>query len=305
MDRNLRKVPVPVADDFIKSIRLLAQFGKKMFVQHLFQPLVEAAWKRNPANESARKMMDRILTAQKDPAAVHTVGPLCKRLISQALNESLSAAGDASIFFLEKMMQIHQVALAKEAIDFVLILDKPLGSFQDHYREQSAELFGQALQAMAPGDFKKAFEPVDLGRTNLKVEMEQEAAILFNKIQVAHRNEDMPKCRKLIAHYMVRNADQEVNSMPKVRELVAAFEKSHSGFKDELMDSIAIGLHYQIVSGITQGDIKSAIRSIRKYAHIFQGNPQVKYHMEVDRLESRLYDIISEKGLWNELKKDG
>lgn len=303
MDANLRKVPVPLAEDLIKTIRLLALFGRKMFVIYLFQPLDEAGWKRNPANDPARKMLERIKTASAETTAIHTIGPLSKRLISQALNETLSMTGDASIFFLEKMMEHNQAAISREAIEFVQIIEPSLAKFQKIYQEKSSVLFSEALQKMSPADFKNAFAPIDLGRSQIRVEMQQEAAILFNKIQIAKRNDDMPRCRKLIAHYMVTNADQEDNSMEQVRELVTAFEKRNPGFRAELEDFIAISLHYQAVSSITQGDIKSAIRSIRKYAHIFQGNPEVKYHMEIDRMESKLYDIITEKGLWSELKK--
>ena len=154
MDANLRKVPVPLAEDLIKTIRLLALFGRKMFVIYLFQPLDEAGWKRNPANDPARKMLERIKTASAETTAIHTIGPLSKRLISQALNETLSMTGDASIFFLEKMMEHNQAAISREAIEFVQIIEPSLAKFQKIYQEKSSVLFSEALQKMSPADFK-------------------------------------------------------------------------------------------------------------------------------------------------------
>jgi len=301
--RSMRKVPVPAAEDLIKTIRILALSGRKSFITFLFEPLREAGWRRPAAIDTTKKMTERIDASSRDPGAVHTVAPLCKRLISQALNENASALGDASIFFLSKMTEHTKVSTAPEAISFVQTVHPSLDKFRDVYQNRSADLFAQGLQALTPEDFKRAFAPVDLGKTQIKVELQQEAAILFNKIQIANRNDDLPRCRKLIAHYMVQNADREDNNMPNVREVVNAFEKRQPGFANELEDFMAISLHYQIVSAITQGDIKKAIHGIRKYAHIFQGNPAVRYHLEVDRMESKLYQIISEKGLWDELKK--
>ena len=42
---------------------------------------------------------------------------------------------------------------------------------------------------------------------------------------------------------------------------------------------------------------------IRKYAHIFEGNPDIRYFNEIDVLEQKLYRLISEKDMWRELKK--
>ncbi|MCE9599400.1 MAG: hypothetical protein K8S54_15655 [Spirochaetia bacterium] len=303
--RSLRKVPVPVAEDMIKVVRILAMTGRKTFVTYLWEPLREAGWRRAPAADTAKRMTDRIEVSAQEPSAVHTVAPLCKRLISQSLNETLSSVGDATIFFLGKMTEHTKVSTAPEAIDFVQVLLPKLDQFKHVYQNRSNELFTQGLQAMTPDDFKKAFAPVDLGKTQIKIEIQQEAAILFNKIQVANRNDDLPRCRKLIAHYMVQHADREDNNMSHVREVVGAFEKRYPGFNAELEEFMAISLHFQIVTAITQADIKKAIQGIRKYAHIFQGNPEVRYHLEVDRMEGKLYEIITEKGLWEELKKGG
>jgi hypothetical protein len=303
LESGLRKVPVAVAESFVKTIRLLALAGRRAFILYLVEPLDEAGWKRNPAVDSTKKMLPRIKAAAADANAVHTVAPLCKRLISQALNETLSAAGDSSIFFLDMMLAHNAVATSPEAIDFVQVLDKPLASFQKESEVRSNNLFADALSTLSKDDFKKAFAPVDLGRTEQHVVVQQEAAILFNKIQIAQRRDNLPACRKLIARYMVQNADSEDNNLPIVRDLVKAFDRRLAGFTAELNQFMAIQLHYDVVSGISQGDIKKAIRAIRKYAHIFQGNPEVPYHLEIDRMEARLYEIISQKGLWEELKK--
>ena len=84
-----------VAEDLVKIIRLLAMTGRRMFVQHLQEPLDYGGWKRRASNEVPRKLMDRIDRAMRDRASIHTVGPLSKRLISQSMHEGLSTVGDS------------------------------------------------------------------------------------------------------------------------------------------------------------------------------------------------------------------
>ena len=303
LETGLHKVPVAAAESFAKTVRLLALSGRRAVTTYLVHPLDEAGWKRNAAVDSTKKMLVRIKAASMDPSAVHTVAPHCKRLISQALNETLSAVGDCTIFFLDMMLAHTPVSTAPEAIDFALILDRPLEKFQKESETKNTNLFTDALSSMSKEDFKKAFAPVDLGKTEQQVIVKQEAAILFNKIQIAHRRDDLPACRKLIARYMVQNAESQDQNLSIVRDLIKAFDTRVPGFRAELNQFMAIHLHYDVVAGISQGDIKKAIRGIRKYAHIFQGNPEVPYHMEIDRMEGKLYEIISQKGLWEELKK--
>ena len=77
------------------------------------------------------------------------------------------------------------------------------------------------------------------------------------------------------------------------------------GFEDELKNNIAIDLYYNIKQGILKGDIPTTVSAIRKYGYIFEGNSEAKYFFEIDRLERILYKLISEKGLWDELKNKG
>jgi hypothetical protein len=296
------KVPVAVSDDLVKIIRLLAMTGKKLFLKYLFQPLDYAGWKRRASNETTRKLMERIDRALTEDSAVHTIGPLGKRLISAAMNESLSALGDACIFFLERMPMHSKISTARESLEFVQILYPPLNEFHGIHKNRSERIFEEGLQNISDNDLKMAFQPVDLDRYKIKVEMQRQAVDLFHRIVIANRNEDLARCRKLIAAYLIAYGDQANNNRDEVDKLIDALEKRDDGFRQALLDNIAINLYYDIQKSITQGNIKRTIMGIRKYAHIFEGNPDIRYFNEIDGLEQKLYRLISEKDLWNDLK---
>lgn len=295
---------MPLAAELVRAIRLLAITGKSHFRRHLSDPLHYAGWERPQPKETSRKMMERMEKAARDQGARHTVGPLGKRLVSLALTENLSALGIASIFFLEKMMQYREVAAVPEAVRFVGIIGGPLTEFLEIHRSKSERLFEDFLKTTSADELKDAFTPVDLNRQQVRVRLQQEARILFEKIKSANERQDLPRCRKLIASYLIDYADQEDNNREEVDRLVQAFEKRNPAFRQDLQDIMALRLYYAMIEGITRSDLKRAIRAIRKYAHIFQGNPEIIYYDEIDKLEKKLYAIIEEKNLWSELKKN-
>lgn len=297
------KVPVAVSEDLVKIIRLLAMTGKKIFIKHLYEPLDFGGWKRRANNETPRRLMERMDKALADASAVHTTGPLGKRLISSAMNDSLSALGDSCIFFLERIPMHSKVSTSREAIDFVSMLHDPLNDFHQMHQDRSARIFEEGLQNISEDDLKEAFQPIDLDRYKIKVEMQRQAVSLFHKIQIASRNDDLPRCRKMIAHYLIAYGDQEQNNRDEVERLIDAFSEREPAFRASLMESIAINLYFDIQKSITQGDLKRTIMGIRKYAHIFEGDPATRYFNEIDVLEQKLYALITAKDMWSELKK--
>ncbi|MCP5484713.1 MAG: hypothetical protein H7A22_04195 [Spirochaetales bacterium] len=299
----MSKVPMTVAEDLVKIIRLLAMTGRRMFVQHLQEPLDYGGWKRRASNEVPRKLMDRIDRAMRDRASIHTVGPLSKRLISQSMHEGLSTVGDSCIFFLEKMSQSSVVSASKEAVEFVQTIYEPLSKFRDIHQNRSEQIFEDSLANISTADLKEAFQPVDLGKHKIKVEVQRQALQLFQKIKYANKDEDLPRCLKLIAAYLIKYGDAENNNREEVDRLIEAFQTKDENFKQALEDNIAINLFYTIQKSITEGDLKRTIEGIRKYAHIFEGNPDVKYFQEIDVLEQKLYRLITAKDLWKELKQ--
>jgi hypothetical protein len=86
--------------------------------------------------------------------------------------------------------------------------------------------------------------------------------------------------------------------------MIDALETRSENFRNELNEFIAIQLYYLIFKGISEGDLVKAIQGIRKYAFTFQGNPDIKYFMEIDQLESKMQKVITEKNLWKALRKD-
>ncbi len=293
------KVPVTVAEAMIKTVRMLAAAGRRPFQTYLYDPLFYAGWKRDYSAETAARMMNRI--EKLEGAQIRTIAAHCKRMIAQALTENLSALGNGTIFFCEMMIRHNEVATSPEALEFVSILEEPLRRFEEEQEGVITDRFTERLSASSKEALSEALAPVELGRRENTVKLQEQARILFEKIKRANQKNDLASCRKLISAYLIRFAEAEDNNRDEVEALIEAFEKREPGFRNELHSFMAINLYYQISRGIASGDLKTTIRSIRKYAFIFQGDPAVPYHREIDRLEARLYDIIREKDLMQQL----
>ena len=163
-------------------------------------------------------------------------------------------------------------------------------------------LFG--FQRLVLGErFKLAMEPVRLEANADKVRIDAEIRRLYDHVLIASKYNNIPKCQKILSTYIVRYCDNPTYAGGDVEKLIAALGKRENGFKAELDSSIAIELYYQITRAVLGGDIPSAIQGIRKYGYIFGGDTAAKYFYDIDRLERILYQMITEKGLWNNLKE--
>jgi hypothetical protein len=303
MHTNRVKIPVAQSQELIKYIRLLAMSGKKTFTRYLYDPIYSAGWSGVAHPTKIIKVMDRINSEVKDPAFAHTIALKCKRMITYAMAEGLSAVGDSSIFFLEKMQQNHTVSSSIESLEFVDIIEPTLIQFRDVNNTQSEKLFRDTITNINPKDLKTAFEPVHLSNQEEKVKFDSEVHTLYQQILVASKYNNIPKCRKLIASYIIKFSDSDNYNYNEVEKIINALYQRDDQFRSDLMNMIGIDLYYLITRGILENDIGKAVRGIRKYSYIFQGSPDAKYYYEIDRLERILYQLITDKNLWDELKK--
>lgn len=301
---KIAKVPAEVAEDLARVIRLLAMTGRRLFLNHLYNPLDFHGWKRRAGNETVRRLMEHIDRAISQPGSVHTAGPLARRMISAAMNDSLSALGDATIYFLQLMQRSSKVASSPDSIEFVQAIYAPLVEFRDMHQQQSERIFEEGLQALSYEDLKAAFQPVQLGRHTELVEMQRQALNLFHRIKLAVQKDDYERCLKLIAHYLINYSDQENNNREEVERLIDALSRRLEGFRASLEERIAIHLFFEIQTSIAANDLRRTIRAIRRYAHIFQGEPTTRYYHEIDSLEQKLYALITRKDLWKDLKNE-
>ena len=150
-EKQTALVPVFEAQELEKYIRLLAKTGRRMFTKYLGTPLEYADWKVLYSNENTRKIMERINEACESPNKLHTAAPLCKKLVSISLLESLSAVGDSCIFFLGKIAEHIKISRSPESVRFVNIIRKPLGEFMDLHQNKSEEIFGEYLVIASAG----------------------------------------------------------------------------------------------------------------------------------------------------------
>ncbi len=290
------------AEELSRYIRLLAITGKTLYTKYLYSPLVYAGWERQMKYKDTEFIMARIEESKSQISKLHTLGPLCKRLISQSMLESFSSMGNACLFVLDKIGAVHALAKSEEAIEFVDIINSPLKEFNSLNQQKKEEVFSAKLENLSESDFQTALNPVELEKPEVKVKIQKEALTLFHNISIFSKRDDIPRCRRLIANYLIYYAEQEENNRDEVDRVIEALEIKSPGFKKELNDFIAIQLYYLIFKGISEGDLVKAIQGIRKYAFTFQGDPDIKYFLEIDQLESKMQKVITEKNLWKVLK---
>jgi hypothetical protein len=290
MVESYHSVPATVAEELIKIIRMLARSGRKLFRQYLTQTIYKGNYQRLHSLDKTSKLMERINQALRDPKKVPTIGLTAKKMIAKALEESDSALGDACIFFLEKMIENPLVASCKEAIEFVHLILPPLKEFQSLYENQNIKIFEELLLTTQKEELKKIIEPVELGKHGKKIQVSQEAKLLIERIKIVQKSQDIVKCKKYIATYLIRYGDQNLEDRKVIDSIIEAFDQSYPNFKKELNDFIAIQLHYQILQGVVEKNLKKSITAISKYTHIFRGDPNIKFYHEIDEFEKKLYD---------------
>ena len=301
---NAINVPTSRSQELIKSIRILAINGKAAFKKYLYDPLYTNGWHLR-SNTPTRKALERWRIESEDPSFLHTIAPRCKRIISAAIDEGLTSLGDASIFFLEKMQFHITISASPESRDFISIISQPLDEFMKQSSSQNEKLFTGALSSAQASEIKRAFEPVKLTDKNEKIRFDEEIKRLYEHILIASKYHNLPKCRTLLTNYIIKFSDAPDYCQENVEKLLAALNKREAGFQSDLMNAIAIELHYKITRGVLAGDIKTAIQGIRKYGYIFEGDTSAKYCYDIDKLERILYKMITDKGLWGDLKKEG
>ncbi len=296
------KVPAALAQEYITTVRLLAQSGKGAFTRYLYDPLQNAGWINDSTGQGARRQMERIDIEAKDPSFLHTIAPKCKRVIMCAMEESLPVLGESVIFFFNKMQVHTKISSSPEAVQFIDILHNPFKSFQTHTAEKSGSLFKEAISRIDDRTLQSALEPVKLGTSADKVKLDSEIKRLYDNIFLASKYNNIPKCRRLLSNYIIRYSDDEEYAKDNVDRLVEAMNKRNQGFADGLKEAIAIELNYRITQGVLNGDVAAAVRGIRKYGYIFEGNSDTKFFYEIDKLERILYQMITEKKMWDVLK---
>jgi len=289
------------AQELNRLIRLLAQAGKTNFKKYLYDPLYAAGWERKAGE--ARKMLEHLRGELKNPAYRHTLAPNCKRMIGSAMTENYSALGDCCLFFLEVIQMLPQIGEAPEAVEFMRVLKGPLGEWQKIHDERSAYTFDRELNNLPDAQIAEALEPVKLGVTEERARITAEIQRLYQQILIASRADNFRRAAQLLSRYMIEYSDTENYAEKDIRKVIEALQQRDKTFEAMLNAMLATDLYYRITQGIMKGDLKIAVRMIRKYAHIFEGNPNIRYYYEIDRLERMLYNVINKKDLWKVMKK--
>ncbi|MBX3721281.1 MAG: hypothetical protein KF713_05520 [Turneriella sp.] len=289
------------AQEYNRLVRLLAQAGKSNFKKYLYDPLFNAAWERRPAD--SRKTLEHLRAELKNPAYRTTLAPNCKRMIGSAMGENFSVLGDCALFFLEIIQVIPQIGEARESVEFLGLLKNPMSEWQKVQGDRSATTFERELDSMEDVKIAEALEPVKLGVTEERARITREIQMLYQQILVASRTDNFKRAAQLLSRYMMEYSDSENYAEKDVRKVIDALKARDRTFEESLNQLLATDLYFRISQGIMKGDLKVAVRMIRKYAMIFEGNSNIRYYYEIDRLERMLYNVITKKDLWKVMKK--
>lgn len=300
---EIQPVTTVQAVSLAKLIRLLAITGKKAYHRYLYEPISYAGWEGPKQAWSSKKYMEKVKQDCQDLSRLNSIAPLCKRMVCQAMTENPSALGDSCLLFLEVIHREPIIAGSRESVEFVKIIQNPLKEFEEIHSNRSEKLFEQAVTDFTPEELVSAFKPVKLDTHKEKVYMDTEVHNLYQQVLSASKSGNLQRCKKLLSAFILKYRDSDTYSEEEVDQLIRALEKREAGFAEELLGSMAIDLYYQLTKAILEKNIKKSIASIRKYAHIFEGDPNTPYFLEIDKMERTLYKIISEKGLMDELKK--
>ncbi|HRP69868.1 MAG TPA: hypothetical protein PLY93_10090 [Turneriella sp.] len=164
-------------------------------------------------------------------------------------------------------------------------------------------MFDRELNNMEDARIAEALEPVKLGSADTKSHISHEVQMLYQQILIASRADNFKRAGQLLSRYMIEYSDAEDYAEKDVRKVIDALTLRDPSFSGALHNLLATDLYFRITQGIMKGDLKVAVRMIRKYAMIFEGNPDIRYYYEIDRLERMLYNVITKKNLWKIMKK--
>jgi hypothetical protein len=300
MKDKITHITLPLIDYGILSTRIIAQSGKDEFTKYVHEPLFMAGWVGQQQNENSKSLMKKILRYD-EPSTFHTIAPLCRRLISLAMIESLKHLENACIFFFDKMRFTPTIAESKEALELCNTLYPEFKNFELKKWENSSFEFETRLHGLSKKQLKGTIESI---RSPNNMETVSKEKTLHNKIITALKHDNKARCQQLLSSYFIQFTDQKNINTQHIEHLIDTLNKKFKNFREDLYESIAIILYYDILAGIMENDLKRTIIAIRKYTIIFKGNPNIVHFMKIDALEKKLYKIIDEKNLWNSLSKD-
>lgn len=80
------------------------------------------------------------------------------------------------------------------------------------------------MENLSESDFQTALNPVELEKPEVKVKIQKEALTLFHNISIFSKRDDIPRCRRLIANYLIYYAEQEENNRDEVDRVIEALE---------------------------------------------------------------------------------
>lgn len=295
---NLR-VSLTLAQELARYIRLLALRGKKLFIHFVYDPLSYAGYPTAEVSENVLRLTEKISQSLKSQAA--GLDLKIRLLISRAMRESLSALGDSLLFLLENSARYPLLASNPELLRIVNILGPSLYEFMQKQKEKDVHDFETRLNQISFEEAQKTLESISLGKSISRADLDHRIRALYTQISLAARKDDLNRCLRLLGDYMIRYGDDESYQEAEVKKILDALKKRDANFENYVKDYISVQLYYLISKSISQGDLKQAVAGIRKYAHIFQGDPNVRFYYEIDRMERVMYKIIKEKNLWKEL----
>ena len=298
----VEQVRHPLVDNYIKTIRSLAGFGRNYYQKFLIQPLT-AWYSDNFISEELDEIMNKIKNAEKDKRYNKLPG-LYRTALAKSVAEdqfNLSLPGNISLDFLKLMKDDANAASSDEALEFVNLLYKPLKDFNDIQFRKMNKKFQQEIASADDEEVVNLAEIRKSAALNTKKEKKY-AEKRLHEIKAVVDEIGIKELKRLILPYLLHVATPKDPTLHRmIFPLMKELEITNKGFFKDIMDSLAVLIYHEVVKAIRAGDLKRTFILISKYTVLFRGNPATPNYKEIDSFERNFFDLIEKRNLWSDI----
>lgn len=297
---NTNTVSIPLLDLYFSIFKAIYKKDKKAINGFVVKPLRDH-FKRNHIEDTQSLLAT--LEHHRKSRGVKIMGTIYRKLLQQATFEP----HPKEIFKVISRLLLDLEAFEKFrstefSLEFIKIFRNSFYEFEKSSFEELEKDFEKRLNSNVD-----EINASDLGKKKLEEETKEklnaEAENLFNKIEKFYVMGNVEKVTYFLAQFTGRFCNfPNVAYRDDIDKIIDDLASNNPEVKKEISERLAIKIFREIVSAVNSGSLKKAIRGISTFALTFQEKVDVPYRKELDRLEEKLYQFISEKNLWDKLK---
>lgn len=298
----VEQVRLPLVNNYIKTIRSLARFGRNYYQKFLVQPLT--AWYSDVSiTEELDEIMEKIKNSEHDKRYNRLPG-LYRTALAKSVAEdqfNLSLPGNIALDFLKLMKDDANAASSDEALEFANLLYKPLKDFNDIQFRKMNKKFQQEIEN---ADDEEVVNLAEIGKSagvNIQKEKKYAEKRLY-EIKETVDEKNTKELKRLILSYLLHVATPKDPTLHRmIFPLMKEIEVMNKGFFKDIMDSLAVLIYHEVTKAIKAGDLKRTFVLISKYTVLFRGNPSTPNYNEIDSFEKIFFNLVDKRNLWSDI----